>query len=85
MVTDKLNPERLKIVKIPLTDYVTIFNFPDEALESLSDKISCPIETTKIMEMKRHEAQKRLQDSKKESEEKDKTEDENQNMNTCHK
>jgi hypothetical protein len=74
----------LKIVEIPLTEEVTVFNFPDDALESLGGKISSPVETTKIMEIKEDEAQKRLQDSKKESEEKAKNEDEHKNMNTCY-
>jgi hypothetical protein len=58
LVSDKLNPEILKIVEIPLTEEVITLTFPDETLESLGNKISNPIETTKIMEIKGDEAQK---------------------------
>lgn len=63
---------------------MTIFSFSDEALESLGDKISSPVETTEIMGIKRYEAQQTIQDSKRERR-KDKNEDEHQNMNTCYK
>jgi hypothetical protein len=80
LVVDKLNPERFKIIEMPITEDVIDFNLSDDALEALGDKISSPIDITKIKEIKGEEAQKRLQDSKKENEEKDENEGENENV-----
>jgi hypothetical protein len=80
LVIDKLNPERLKIIDMPITEDVDDFNLSDEALETLGDKISSPVDITKVKELKGHEAQKRLQDSKKENEEKEENEGQNENI-----
>jgi hypothetical protein len=80
LVVDKLNPERFKIIEIPITEDVDDFNLSDEAIEALGDKISSSIDITKIKQIKGDEAQKRLQESKKENEEKDENEGENEDV-----
>lgn len=80
LVVDKLNPEKFKIIEIPITEDVDDFKLSDETLEALGDKISSPIDTTKIKEIKGDEAQRRLQDSKEANKEMDEYEAENENV-----
>jgi hypothetical protein len=75
LVVDKENPEKFKIFQIPMTENVNDFNFSDEALENVADKVASPIDPSKMKEIKGEEAQRLLQDSKKQNEENDETED----------
>jgi hypothetical protein len=93
VVVDKENPEKSKIIQIPMTEDVDDFNFSDEALENVGDKVASPVDTKKIKEIKGEEAQKLLQDSKKVNEDDDEDEDdddydytntkENEDKNEC--
>jgi hypothetical protein len=78
LVVDKVNPERFKYIEIPMTEDVDDFNFSEEALENVGDKVSSNIDTKRVKEFKGDDAQRRLQDSKKENEDKDDNEEENE-------
>jgi hypothetical protein len=78
LVVDKVHPERFKYVEIPMEDDVNDFNFSEEALENVGDKVSSSIDTKKIKEFKGEEARRKLQESKKANEEEDDNEDENE-------
>jgi hypothetical protein len=75
LVVDRVNPEKLKVFQIPMTEDVDDFNLSDEALENVGDKVASPIDTTKMKEIKGEEAQRVLQDIKKKNQDNDDNED----------
>lgn len=78
LIVDKGNPDRLKYIEIPMEEDVDDFNLSEEALENVGDKLSSPIDAKRVKEFKGDEAQRRIQDSKKENEDKDENEDDNE-------
>jgi hypothetical protein len=77
LVIDRFNPEKSKVIEMPIIDDVNDLNLS----EASSEVISSPTDTTKIKELKGEEALKALREGKKEYEEKDRHEDENKYEN----
>ncbi|XP_033607192.1 A disintegrin and metalloproteinase with thrombospondin motifs 7-like [Cryptotermes secundus] len=75
LVVDKEHPEKFKIFQIPMKEDVNDFNFSDEALENVADKVASPIDPTKVKVVKGEEAQRLLQDSKKKNKADDESEE----------
>jgi hypothetical protein len=67
LVVDKLNPEKFKILEIPMSEDVYTFDFSDEALENVAGNIASNVDMTKMKEIKGNEAQRKIQESKKEN------------------
>ncbi|PNF21231.1 hypothetical protein B7P43_G04192 [Cryptotermes secundus] len=78
LIVDKGNPDKLKYIEIPMEEDVNDFNFSEEALENVGDKVSSPIDAKRVKEFKGDEAQRKLQDKKKENEDTDEKQDENE-------
>jgi hypothetical protein len=70
LVVDRVNPKKLKVLEIPMTDDVNNFDLSDEAFEAAGDVIASPIDTSKIKVLEGEEALKALTEGKKRNEEK---------------
>jgi thrombospondin motif-containing protein 7/thrombospondin motif-containing protein 12 len=77
LAVDKVNPKRFKHIEIPMTYDADDFDMSEEALEFMGDKVSSDIDSKKIKEFLGDDAQRRVQQSKKENEENDDNEEDN--------
>jgi hypothetical protein len=85
LVVDKLNPEKFKILEIPMSEDVDDFTFSDEALENVAGNVPSSIDMSKMKEIKGDEAQRIIQESKKQNIDKNVNEDDDdddENMET---